>query len=66
MKTPTTLNGYLKMLIQIASDSSYDLKGKGIKDQDDINEGAFSQVRTTQNNPARSRTSTVSQAKINK
>jgi hypothetical protein len=27
MKTPKTLTGYLKMLIAIASDTSYDLKG---------------------------------------
>jgi len=26
MKTPTTLKGYLKMLIQISNDSAYDLK----------------------------------------
>jgi|GEM_PF-2470689 hypothetical protein len=33
MKTPTTLKGYLKMLIQISNDSAYDLKNA---DKNDI------------------------------
>jgi len=33
MKTPTTLKGYLKMLIQISNDSAYDIKNA---DKNDI------------------------------
>jgi hypothetical protein len=35
MNTPKTVKGYLKLLIQIANDSVYDLTGKGIKDEDE-------------------------------
>ena len=36
MRTPTTLKGYLKLLIQISNDSVHDLTGKGITEKDEI------------------------------
>lgn len=36
MKTPKTLRGYVRMLIQIASDTSWDLKDANEKDREFI------------------------------